>query len=246
MKYKDHDPIEACLQDVFRMTSLDPPSYAQLPPPRGDGRNRVNKIKVNTAPNIVEELNRARTAKERKSRLYTIVCLFLIGVVVFGGGIALVVVGDSQNIEDFIIVGGLFLGLGAVFLCLITMTLLKPIRDRKKIAIENSRKTVAERTGYIDQQNTQIDSPDDVKRRPKPSADMLYGYDKVKIHLPGPEVVAPPRYKSTLSPPPPPPVALPRQGVSETPMVMSLPREATLVSSSEKPSEENGERVVFY
>lgn len=230
------------------MTSLDPPSYAKFPG-HGEGRGNVTKIRVTPASNVWEGLKRANTAKERQNRLYTIVCLLIIGVVVFGGGIALVVVGDLEDIEDFIIIGGLFLGLGALFLLLIALTLLKPIRDRKKIANkESTKKSVNDKNGYIDEQDAQIDSPDDVKRRPKPSSDQLYGYDKVRIHLPGPEIVPPSKHKTTLPPPPPPAVAHPSQGASQDPLILSLPRESTLVTSNisnNTVSRDNG-KVVFY
>lgn len=230
------------------MTSLDPPSYAKFPGP-GEGRGNVTKIRVTPASNVWEGLKRANTVKERQNRLYTIVCLLIIGGVVFGGGIALVVVGDLEDIEDFIIIGGLFLGLGALFLLLIALTLLKPIRDRKKIANkESTKKSVNDKKGYIDEQDAQIDSPDDVKRRPKPSSDQLYGYDKVRIHLPGPEIVPPSKHKTTLPPPPPPVVAHPSQGASQDPLILSLPRESTLVTSNisnNTVSHDNG-KVVFY
>lgn len=209
----------------------------------------MTKIRVTPASNVWEGLKRANTVKERQNRLYTIVCLLIIGGVVFGGGIALVVVGDLEDIEDFIIIGGLFLGLGALFLLLIALTLLKPIRDRKKIANkESTKKSVNDKKGYIDEQDAQIDSPDDVKRRPKPSSDQLYGYDKVKIHLPGPEIVPPSKHKTTLPPPPPPVVAHPSQGASQDPLILSLPRESTVVTSNisnNTVSRDNG-KVVFY
>lgn len=209
----------------------------------------MTKIRVTPASNVWEGLKRANTVKERQNRLYTIVCLLIIGGVVFGGGIALVVVGDLEDIEDFIIIGGLFLGLGALFLLLIALTLLKPIRDRKKIANkESTKKSVNDKKGYIDEQDAQIDSPDDVKRRPKPSSDQLYGYDKVRIHLPGPEIVPPSKHKTTLPKPPPPAVAHPSQGASQDPLILSLPRESTLVTSNisnNTVSRDNG-KVVFY
>lgn len=231
------------------MSSFDPPSYAKFPNSGDGSRNNVKKIKVTPGSNVREGLNRANTAKEQQNRLYTIVCLLIIGAVVFGGGIALIVVGDLEEIEDFIIIGGLFLGLGAVFLLLIALTLLKPIRDRKKIANEDSaKKAVNDKKGYLDEQDAQIDSPDEVKRRPKPSSDQLYGYDKVTIHLPGPEIVPPSKHKTKLPPPPPPVIAHPSQGTSQDPLILSLPRESTVMASNDSDntmSRDNG-GVVFY
>jgi hypothetical protein len=238
------------------MTSLDPPNYSQTAPNR-EVKTNVNQIKVTPARNVKEELKRANTAKEQKNRLYTIVCLLCIGVLVFGGGITMIIVGDLQGIEDFIVVGGLFLGLGIVFLAVIALTLLKPIRDRKKIAMRESSKNANQQMGYVDSKATEIDSPEDIKRRPKPSSDQLYGYDKLKIHLPGPEVVPPSRHKeSPRRPPPPPPVALPNHGTSQQPMMRSLQREATLqeggivtsglVNTSSSPPPDSGKHVEFY
>lgn len=213
----------------------------------------MNKIKVTPSLNVRKELNRANIAKEQQNRLYTIVCLLCMGVLVFGGGITLVIVGDLKDIEDFIVVGGLFLGLGTVLLGVIALTLLKPIRDRKKIAMKEFSKNANQQKGYVDNDATDIDSPEEIKRRPKPSSDQLYGYDKVKIHLPGPEVVPPPRHKQTHRPPPPPPVALPNHGTSQEPVMKTLQREATLQDcdittsgSKNSPSPDSGKHVDFY
>lgn len=71
---------------------------------------------------------------------------------VFGGGIVLVVVGDFEDIEDFIIIGGLFFGFGVLFLFLIVLILLKLIWDRKKIVNkELMKKSVNDKKGYIDE-----------------------------------------------------------------------------------------------
>lgn len=79
-------------------------------------------------------------------------CLLIIGGVVFGGGIVLVVVGDFEDIEDFIIIGGLFFGFGVLFLILIVLILLKLIWDRKKIVNkELMKKSVNDKKGYIDE-----------------------------------------------------------------------------------------------
>lgn len=79
-------------------------------------------------------------------------CLVIIGGVVFGGGIVLVVVGDFEDIEDFIIIGGLFFGFGVLFLFLIVLILLKLIWDRKKIVNkELMKKSVNDKKGYIDE-----------------------------------------------------------------------------------------------
>ena len=157
-------------------------------------KKEVKKIKVSSAETPV-----VYNSKETENNVYRVVCLSVIGIILVGVGIALVVVGDLNDIQDSIIVGAIFMGAGVIFVIMIFAAVTRPNRyTRNKVSSrdddspEDDANTIDYSKGYLRNQDVEVENPDIVFKKNRPSEVNLYGHygdEKLKIHIPEPEVV---------------------------------------------------------
>lgn len=194
----------------------------KLPPEKHNKENR-ERIKFSEKKHVRVFYDGSQTYGNDDKKWNTI-CLPGLGFSLLGLGVALIIVGIVNNIEDLIIIGSLFSFGSLAFFAMWYAIVCRPMCQRNVVqtfdALENRKheRPLSEYSAKIeyseqDYYNSGFDPNEDLipsKNRPQPSENQLYG-ERMRSFLATPATTSDVLFNENQGTPPPPRVALPSE-----------------------------------